>query len=39
MRDDEMLEVTPKALRLRKTLLLAHERKREKKHGPAVDVE
>ena len=31
--DDELLEVTPESLRLRKKYLLAHERKRAAKQG------
>ena len=31
--DDELLEVTPQSLRLRKKLLLAHERKRQQKRS------
>jgi GTP-binding protein len=31
--DDELLEVTPQSLRLRKKLLLAHERKRQQREA------
>jgi GTP-binding protein len=34
--DDELLEVTPASLRLRKKFLLAHERKRHQKEAVSV---
>ncbi len=33
--DDELVEVTPKNIRLRKKILSAHERKRAGRGGPA----
>ncbi|MFZ5787191.1 MAG: hypothetical protein ACOY3Y_12180, partial [Acidobacteriota bacterium] len=35
--DDELVEITPKSIRIRKLLLDHHQRKKESRAGTAVD--